>query len=60
MWLTPHLHVADTAQVKTGNVLLDAALDAKLGDFGVATRFGLEHTCSTGTARYMAPEVVYL
>ena len=44
--------------IKPANVLLTADLQAKLADFGVATRFGMEHTTGTGTPRYMAPEVL--
>ena len=35
--------------IKTANVLLDADLHAKLSDFGIATRFGMEQTASVGT-----------
>ena len=61
--------------VKTSNVLLsadpfaswrdngtsgcDETVTAKLSDFGIATRFGMEHTSDVGTTRYMAPEVVF-
>ena len=61
--------------VKTGNVLLsadpfaswkqngtsgcDETVSAKLCDFGIATRFGMEHTSDVGTARYMAPEIIF-
>ena len=47
------------SDIKTANVLLDADLHAKLSDFGIATRFGMEQTASVGTARYMAPEVIF-
>ena len=46
--------------IKPANVLLDNKIHAKIGDFGIATRFGMESlTASVGTARYMAPEVVF-
>jgi len=57
--------------VKTANVLLtdkprgdDEAADcahvhAKLSDFGICTRFGMEQTTDVGTTRYMAPEIVF-
>ena len=44
--------------VKPCNVLLDGHINAKLCDFGVSTRFGMERS-AVGTLRYMAPEVVF-
>ena len=44
--------------IKSANVLLDAHQHAKVTDFGISTRFALEHTAETGTYRYMAPEVI--
>ena len=43
--------------IKSANVLLDAHQHAKVTDFGISTRFALDHTAETGTYRYMAPEV---
>lgn len=50
--------------VKTCNIMLDADLNAKLGDFGLAEVY--EHSCRTrdatlpaGTMGYLAPEYVY-
>ena len=34
-------------------------ITAKLCDFGIATRFGMEHSADVGTTRYMAPETVF-
>lgn len=31
---------------------------AQVTDFGISTRFALDHTAETGTYRYMAPEVI--
>lgn len=46
--------------VKPANVLLDGAAHAKIADFGIATRFAMETlTADIGTARYMAPEVLW-
>ena len=45
--------------IKTGNVLIDDQLHAKICDFGIATRFGMQHTADVGTTRYMAPEVLF-
>jgi serine/threonine protein kinase len=52
--------------IKTSNVLLtdqpngvDLCVHAKLSDFGIATRFGMELTSDVGTTRYMAPEVIF-
>lgn len=48
--------------LKPDNVLLDSALHAKIGDFGLSSRYGMEHTQShtqQGTIRYLAPEVVF-
>ena len=45
--------------IKTANVLLDDACHAKVGDFGLSTRFGrAELTAERGTYRQMAPEIV--
>jgi serine/threonine protein kinase len=44
--------------VKAANVLLTVEGHAKVTDFGIATRFGPEHTAETGTYRFMAPEVI--
>ena len=44
--------------IKSANVLLDAHQHAKVTDFGISTRFALDHTAETGTYRYMAPEVI--
>jgi len=45
--------------IKTANVLLDAAFHAKVGDFGLSTRFGRpEYTAERGTYRQMAPEII--
>ena len=45
--------------IKTTNVLLDSSEHAKISDFGIATRLGMEFTADVGTTRYMAPEVVF-
>ena len=46
--------------IKPANVLVGSELHAKISDFGIATRFGMETlTADIGTARYMAPEVVW-
>ena len=46
--------------IKPANVLLDGGLHAKIGDFGIATRFAMETlTADVGTARYMAPEIIF-
>jgi len=45
--------------IKTNNVLLDAQLNAKVGDFGLSTPMGRsEYTAESGTYRTMAPEIV--
>ena len=48
--------------VKPLNVLLDGECTcAKLSDFGLATRYGMESvmlSAKAGTLRYMAPEVL--
>ena len=38
---------------------MTADLHAKISDFGIATRFGMEHSPDMGTTRYMAPEVIF-
>ena len=45
--------------LKPENVLIDAQLHAKIADFGLASRLGLENTENIGTMRYLAPEVVF-
>jgi len=48
--------------IKSANVMLTAPPRvAKICDFGIATRFGMEsnYTACVGTSRYMAPEVVF-
>ena len=45
--------------IKTANVLINEALEAKVGDFGLSTRSGrAEYTAERGTYRQMAPEIV--
>jgi len=57
MHLHDKLHISHR-DLKAANVLLDAQRHlAKIGDFGLATRFGAENS-TAGTLRYMAPEVV--
>ena len=48
--------------LKPQNVLLDSEMHAKIGDFGLSSRYGMEHTQShtqVGTIRYLAPEAVF-
>ena len=45
--------------IKPMNILLNKDLScAKIADFGLATRFGMETSGAVGTVRYMAPEVL--
>ncbi|KAG6515018.1 L-type lectin-domain containing receptor kinase IX.1-like [Zingiber officinale] len=48
--------------VKSSNIMLDSAFNAKLGDFGLARLINHDHvletTMSAGTLGYMAPECV--
>eukprot|EP01084_Bolivina_argentea_P006977 13166_1 len=45
--------------LKLGNILLDAHLDIKICDFGLATRFdGDRKTTICGTPNYIAPEIL--
>ena len=46
--------------VKPENVLIDAALHARISDFGLSSRDSVEKsTTQTGTLRYLAPEVIF-
>ena len=45
--------------IKPANVMLDAGYHAKVGDFGLVTRFGSEKTAAVGSPRYMSPEVLF-
>ena len=47
--------------VKPENILLDAALHAKISDFGLSSRDSVEKsTTQTGTLRYLAPEAIFV
>ena len=43
--------------IKPDNILINKRGFVKVTDFGISTRFALDHTAETGTYRYMAPEV---
>ena len=45
--------------IKPLNVLLTAEGRARIADFGLATRGGMENSSGVGTLRYMAPEVLF-
>eukprot|EP00042_Codosiga_hollandica_P031527 m.192584 g.192584 ORF g.192584 m.192584 type:complete len:527 (+) comp53665_c0_seq1:760-2340(+) len=45
--------------IKPENIVLDAAGNAKLCDFGLAERVGTMMAGGPGTGSYMAPEIVY-
>ena len=57
--LTSYPDAEGSAPVVGGDGPFGVPAVAKLCDFGIASRFGMEHTLDVGTARYMAPEIIF-
>lgn len=55
-----HSHSFIHRDIKPQNIYLNSKGEVKIGDFGVAERvpFDQKQSCTVGTLRYMAPEVV--
>ena len=57
--LTSYPDAEGSAPVVGGDGPFGVPAVAKLCDFGIASRIGMEHTLDVGTARYMAPEIIF-